>query len=256
MEENGHLPVRLEGVDPAVTTREWLENVINGKIRPRIDGIRINPVTLTAPRAGTIFVVSVPASLSAPHMASDHKYYKRFNFQSVPMEHYELEDVRRRHTGPLLSLELSQLMPVGNNRVRVMFHMKNSSSVTALYSLVMLKVEGANVNSGNKWDSERAYRHGMLLQKNISVPDRLPLWQGVPISLGASVTLTCPDEQDFCLEWKFLSPDMSEQSGVWWFHVTNGIISEIADQALITILNERRATRHQGADTGILVDDE
>ena len=62
MEENGHLPVRLEGVDPSVTTREWLEQVINSKIRPKVDAIRINPIPLTAPRTGTVFVVYVPAS--------------------------------------------------------------------------------------------------------------------------------------------------------------------------------------------------
>jgi hypothetical protein len=35
---------------------------------------------------------------SPAHMAEDHRYYKRFNFQSVPMEHYEVEDVMHRRT--------------------------------------------------------------------------------------------------------------------------------------------------------------
>jgi len=32
----------------------------------------------------------------APHQAYDHRYYKRYNFQSIPMEDYEVRDLMRR----------------------------------------------------------------------------------------------------------------------------------------------------------------
>jgi hypothetical protein len=252
MEENGHLPVRLEGVDPSVTTREWLEQVINSKIRPKVDAIRINPIPLTAPRTGTVFVVYVPASPRAAHMASDHKHYKRYNFQSVPMEHYELEDVRRRHAGPLLSLGVTQLMPAGANRVRIDFLIRNASPVMAMYSLLLLKVEDGTLISSSHWDSERSYPRGMVLQKNVSVPERLPIWQGVPLSLGASITVACADHTDFCLEWNLYSPDMQPQSGVFWLQAVNGVISEVEVEGTIATLNTRRAERNKGLSTGLI----
>lgn len=85
--------------------------MINSNIQRKIDGIRINPVGLKTGKC--IYVVSIPQSLRAPHMAKDNKYYKRFNFQSVPMEDYEVRDVARRQEGPDLRLnfELRQGMP-------------------------------------------------------------------------------------------------------------------------------------------------
>jgi len=96
--ENGHLPASIDdGLDPSLTTREWLEQVINSTIQRRIQGIRINQILLNKTRPGHVaYVVSIPSSLHAPHMASDHRFYKRFNFQSVAMEEHEVRDTARR----------------------------------------------------------------------------------------------------------------------------------------------------------------
>jgi hypothetical protein len=185
MEENRHLPVRLNGVDATVTTREWIEQVINSKIRPRIAGIRINPVPLSTLSMGTAFVVSVPASRSAPHMASDHKYYKRFNFESRPMEHYELEDVRRRQEGPLLTLEVVPVFSPRPNHAIVNFVIQNESSTMALYSRVLFKIEGIQVERySDKWSQPQSYNRGVVLQLALAPPDRLPIWEGAPLILG------------------------------------------------------------------------
>ena len=106
--DNKNVPVRIDdGYDPnGKISKEWLEQVINSSIRRRIDGIRINVVDLTTTQPGKVlYVVSVPQSNTA-HMAEDHRYYKRFNFESVPMEDYEVRDVMHRLEAPDLSLEL------------------------------------------------------------------------------------------------------------------------------------------------------
>jgi len=36
----------------------------------------------------------------APHMAADHRFYKRFNFESIPLEVYEVRDVGHRQESP------------------------------------------------------------------------------------------------------------------------------------------------------------
>jgi len=103
--EKDHLPVCLDhGFDPTDITREWLESVINSRIQRRIDGVRISAVDLRSTSPGRVaYVVSVPQSNRAPHQAHDKKFYKRFEFESVPMEEYEIRDVARRGSVPDLS---------------------------------------------------------------------------------------------------------------------------------------------------------
>lgn len=100
--EDHHVPRRLDGVDPAQITKEWLEQVINGRVRPRLAGVYINPVALSTSSPGKVaYVVSVPQGQTA-HQAGDKRYYKRFNFESVPMEDYEIRDIMNRVKHPLL----------------------------------------------------------------------------------------------------------------------------------------------------------
>jgi len=47
-----------------------------------------------------IYVVWVPQSTRAPHMAAEHRFYKRFNFESVPVEEYEVRYVSRSFLFP------------------------------------------------------------------------------------------------------------------------------------------------------------
>jgi hypothetical protein len=96
------------GIDASLITPEWLEQVINSRIHPRIEGIRIKPVALKKTRPGKYaYVVHIPVSYDAPHQASDKRYYKRFNFLSVPMEDYEVRDVRNRWVEPIIEVEVS-----------------------------------------------------------------------------------------------------------------------------------------------------
>jgi predicted HTH transcriptional regulator len=90
-------------------TKEWLENIITSRIQRRIDGVIINPVRLT--NGNLVYVVYVPQSNRAAHMASDKKFYKRHNFKSEPMEEYEVRDVSRRADTPDLELLLSVNKP-------------------------------------------------------------------------------------------------------------------------------------------------
>jgi len=87
--EDGHVPVELDaGCDPNEISKEWLEQVINSNIRPRVSGIRIDQVFLSFRPGRVAYVVTIPQStLYPPHQASDHRYYKRFNFESCPMRY-------------------------------------------------------------------------------------------------------------------------------------------------------------------------
>lgn len=73
-----------------ILSKETLEDNLVGKIQPRIDGIKIQPVREGNGSMRVIFLIDIPQSKSRPHMASDKRYYKRLNFRKKPMEHFEI----------------------------------------------------------------------------------------------------------------------------------------------------------------------
>jgi hypothetical protein len=102
-----HLPERLDPVDRTQFSREWLEQVINN-IRPRIDGLDIKPVPVFegTKLSGVVYRVEVPQSTTA-HQAADLRYYKRYNFECLPMQDYEIRDVMNRGVKPDANVEFS-----------------------------------------------------------------------------------------------------------------------------------------------------
>ncbi len=97
--ESAHEPRYAESfspIDPAKHSKEWLEQVINSRIQPRIHGVLINPAALCSSHPGQFaYVVCIPQSETA-HQASGHRYYKRYNFESVAMEDYEVRQTMGR----------------------------------------------------------------------------------------------------------------------------------------------------------------
>jgi hypothetical protein len=98
IEEVDHIPTRLdEGVDHRVVTRERIEDLVQSNVSPRLPNFKVVQIPLNDARS--YFVVSVEKSERAPHQdRSSFRYYKRHNFKSSPMEDYEVQDVRNRHS--------------------------------------------------------------------------------------------------------------------------------------------------------------
>ncbi len=92
------------GVTDPKITREWIDQILNSKIQPRIPVVRTSEIELGGGRA---FVITVPQTQTGPHQAPDLKYYRRFELQSVPMNDYEIKDIMRRATTPDLRVVLS-----------------------------------------------------------------------------------------------------------------------------------------------------
>lgn len=100
-----HKPEKIEAVDSQRFTKEWLEQVINSRISPRILGLKIIPIRLVGDPTGVVYVVEIPQS-EVGHQADDKRYYRRFNFESVPMEDYEIRDLMGRMKHPRVELVL------------------------------------------------------------------------------------------------------------------------------------------------------
>ena len=96
VEEYEHKPVKIDcGVPHKRYTREWLEDLIQGNITPRIEQLTI--LQLPVSPTHSMYVVGVQKSERAPHQErTGLRYYKRHNFKSSPMEDYEIQDIRNR----------------------------------------------------------------------------------------------------------------------------------------------------------------
>jgi hypothetical protein len=101
---NKQWPERIDPVNRKVCSKETLDQLINN-IRPKVNGVVIHPVPIGGSNDQVVYVVEIPQSYTA-HQATDHKYYKRHNFESVPMEDYEIRDVMGRGQYPRIGVEL------------------------------------------------------------------------------------------------------------------------------------------------------
>ena len=93
--EEDNIPVRIDdGVDNTKITREWIEQILNSNISPSLSDCEVIQIPIDDQRS--VYSVKISKSYRGPHQSSDKKYYKRYNYISAPMDHYEIEDVRNR----------------------------------------------------------------------------------------------------------------------------------------------------------------
>lgn len=90
LSEKDHKADSFSFIDGNEFTKEWIEHVINSSIQRRIDNIQIIPIRENNDLSKTIYLVKIPKSLDAPHLSKEKRFYKRFNFESVQMEEYEI----------------------------------------------------------------------------------------------------------------------------------------------------------------------
>src|SRR6185503_3660294 len=101
--EKRYLPEKIDPIDQTVFSKEWLEQIINSNIHPRIQGIIIHPVQIDTHPNHCVYVVEVPPGNTA-YQAKDKRYYKRYNFESIAMEDYEIRDTMNRASVPNVSI--------------------------------------------------------------------------------------------------------------------------------------------------------
>lgn len=140
-EPRKHRPERLDPIKRVEISKEWLDQIIQS-IQPRIEGVAIYPVTISEVDCTVCYVVEVPQSHTA-HMARDHRYHKRHNFTTAPMEDYEVRDVMSRRKHPRLDADVW----VNHNRRAVLdddgvilVRVKNTGRVLVNYLMVELEV--------------------------------------------------------------------------------------------------------------------
>jgi hypothetical protein len=93
IKEKNHKAFEITYIDGDIFTKEWLEQTINSSIQRRIPEIKIYPIRNNGNIKESIYVVKIPKSYEVPHLCKDKRFYKRFNFESVPMEEYEIRQL-------------------------------------------------------------------------------------------------------------------------------------------------------------------
>ncbi|GAJ09574.1 unnamed protein product, partial [marine sediment metagenome] len=105
IKELDHKADSIDFVNGREITKEWLENVIDTNIRRRISDLMIYPIRYDNDLEKTVYLIKIPVSIFAPHMAKDYRYYKRFNFKSVPIEEYEVRNLFNRKQATKLDID-------------------------------------------------------------------------------------------------------------------------------------------------------
>ena len=130
---NKHLPEKIDPINRREFSKEWLEQIIQDKIRPRISNFKIYPIDID--NDNVVYVVEIKKSNTA-HQASDKKYYKRFNFQSTAMYDYEIRDILNRNKNPELTIRFE----LTNQNKTLVVKAINVGSVFAQYVNVKLTI--------------------------------------------------------------------------------------------------------------------
>jgi hypothetical protein len=198
IEERDHKPVKIDAGTPL--PREWIEQVIDSNVQQRIEGLIITPIPLENGNHG--YVITIPqASARAPHQAPDKKYYKRQNFQSIPMEDYEIRDALRRATTPVLKVDLSFVtgrtfhVVFGRGKdisepITMVVTVTNDSSQPAFHAMVKIGIDSdLQLDSapdfyalGRTGDQQQQY----WLGKQYSSPPALPIFREMDSDAGFS----------------------------------------------------------------------
>jgi len=179
-------------------------------------------VGLTGAGAGkVIYVIWVPQSSRAPHMAADHRFYKRFNFESAPMEEYEVRDVARRSEAPDLKLELRWDRPVATpNVVELQAFISNDAPEPATHVVIRLYLDARttvldSAGFGGPIDHSLTAEHGevpvRVLSLNWSPPMKMPIWEGEAFRLtDTAVKLGLPPGYGrYIAGWRLTAPRMN-----------------------------------------------
>lgn len=149
-ESSGSNPPRIpEAIDPIdcrEISKEWLDQII-GRIRPRILNVQIAAIQVGPLDTDFVYVVDVPQSSTA-HQSLDHRYYARRNFESTPMEDYEIRDVMQRAIHPTIDVELRIIADTPyDQRSHIAIKVKNCGAVMARHYAVIVRLPIRNLHS-------------------------------------------------------------------------------------------------------------
>jgi len=225
------------GVDEGVTddkiTREWVHQILGSNIHPRMDGLTVQRIPLSA--GGFGFVITVLPTQTGPHQAPDKKYYKRYELEAVAMDDYQIKDIMRRSSTPDLHVGLDlggkdiliADFTAGGNLSKSLFlgcTVTNQSPAPAYHAIIDIFVDVALINPfqvnpfKHATTVERSSPQGRLTvyRRTISSPPDVPIFkEAIHESHFGQIALQVPESfrisSIFYLETSIQAPGFSKQ---------------------------------------------
>jgi len=245
--EEDHLPKEIDGGIEAEGKREWLEQVINSRIRPRIPNVIINQIDLKSIQEKAIFAVEIPVGTTA-HQASDYRYYKRFNFQSIPMYDYEVKMTINRFIEPKIELQidLSENL-AGQNCLEIFAKNVGAISAPSAHFKLLIPEYLYDIKQGDGWylGKETIEYKGVYvvcLMYNWGGPNKMEFFPGLmmPLSSKSLSDTVCikvirpPIPEPFVevpIFYEIYATNMKPRKGRFLFKIyRTGRISKVVDQ--------------------------
>jgi hypothetical protein len=214
-QDKDNYPLALDvGSDKGTISAEWMSQIIDSRISPRIRGYRIHAIDL--PTGKALFVVYVPQAETA-HMADDNRYYRRSDCRSVPMEAYEVLDVMGRSKAADFRLDLR----LASGGTKLFVYGENFSSVPVPYYVVYLYLgEGTRASHPNLGAPDRcaAELQGpgtvMCDAFQVRMVEGVPLMQGIQIDILQGTAITLIDLPAFLFfAWETITPGRVNRQG-------------------------------------------
>ena len=181
--------------------KETVENLITSNVQPR-PGPELVQVTEVPYEGQIVFVVEVAVGIGDVWQAADRKYYRRFQFKAEPMEHYEINMVRNRNSGPDLKLVFGvndrwetrlrerEFHAHRNEEVRIHIGVRNEANTVAESALIELGMCPYTNDNVMEIIEKGSFPDNLLPTSFVPVGTRRAKWsgeQGVPGPHGVEV---------------------------------------------------------------------
>lgn len=170
--EKGGFPDRITWADLTVKSKESLENKLFSRIHPRIDNLIIVPIYQKDSENRGIYLIEVPQGDNPPYIAGDKRFYKRINFQKIPMEGYEISDYFGRRKRPKLILDKIVKLSASSdehNAINLTIGLKNIGKTIAKNTLIHFEFSNCRIN---KYD--KSFKHGGFIRKSETLDSYFP----------------------------------------------------------------------------------
>lgn len=86
-------------IDKNKITVEWVEQMMNSRIQPRIQDYKIFEIDIN--ENSFVLAIEIPQSKTI-HQSNNKCYYKRFQYQSVKMDDWEVKTLINRYNKPII----------------------------------------------------------------------------------------------------------------------------------------------------------
>jgi predicted HTH transcriptional regulator len=205
IKEANHIAHSLSFVNGNEYTKEWLEQIINSTIQRHIPDLKIFPIRFENSIEKSIYIVKVPKSIEAPHISKDRRFYKRYNFESVAMEEYEIRQLYGRRIKSKLIIGDYQIYKTKSdyeNRVNLRFEASVINEGEIPESSYKLNVYFNNFNEHLKitWNQIQVNYDYTTFDNNrvkISAVSQTPIYPSEEVNV---IRFTIEFEKDFLVE--------------------------------------------------------